>query len=64
MNAYKKDQERKRLTKAVKDKFPETKLTLADNTQKKVIRINNKTVVLAPEAAATLNIKNRYEQNN
>lgn len=61
MNAYKKDQERKRCSKAVREKFPEIQKTITDTNPKKAIRINNKTIVLAPTEANALNIINRYE---
>lgn len=60
-NAYKKYQAQKRLTKAVKKRFPETEKTLTDNLPKQMVQINNKTIVLAPEAASTLQIRSRYE---
>ena len=61
MNAYRKDQERKRRSKAVKEKFPEMEKSFTDNTPKKAIRINNKTIVFAPAGAEALNIRSRYE---
>ncbi len=64
MNAYKKYQERKRLQRAVKNRFPEIKKTVTDNLPKQRVQIDKNTVVLAPEAASTLQIRSRYEQNN
>jgi hypothetical protein len=61
MKAYNRDREKKRLAKAVREQFSKPEKILSDNLPKKPIVINNKTVVLAPEAASLQNILNRYE---
>ncbi|MGV8828223.1 MAG: hypothetical protein ACWA6U_07865 [Breznakibacter sp.] len=58
---YKKRLERKRLSRAVQERFPEPERTLTDQLPKKIVRINCKTIVLAPEEASILQIRSRYE---
>lgn len=61
-SAYKKDLQRKRRTRAVKEAFPEPQKKLSYNQSKQIIQINNNTIVLAPAEASTLQIRSRYEQ--
>jgi len=58
---YKKRLERKRLSRAVQERFPEPERTITDNLPKKIVQINCKTIVLAPEEASILQIRSRYE---
>ncbi len=61
MNAYKRSVELKRQRKAVKEQFSKTTRSLKDELPKQVVAIDKNTVVFAPEAASTLNIRSRYE---
>jgi len=61
---YKKDAQRKRCKRALADKFPEMKRTVSNNLPKQHVRIDNKTIVLAPAAASTLAIRSRYASSN
>jgi len=60
-NEYRKRHEQKRLTKAVKERFPDTQKTLTNSQPQKAVQIDKNTIVLTAPEASTLQIRSRYE---